>query len=98
MVRRATGDFETPPGMSKQAEGGTMSRPLDFSKPGVLRTEGEHSVAVAEIDALLDAEPAEGSETNDRLEFLSVLVAAYEAHHSASASEGRSPPKSSARQ
>jgi len=58
-----------------------MPTVLDFTKPRVLRTEAEHAVAVAEIDALLDADPAEGSEAYDRLEFLSVLVEAYETKH-----------------
>ena len=54
---------------------------LDFTKPRVLRTEAEYEAAVAEIDALLDADPVEGSEAYDRLEFLSVLVEAYELEH-----------------
>lgn len=54
---------------------------LDFTKPRVLRTEAEYEAAVAEIDALLDADPVEGSEAYDRLEFLSVLVEAYETEH-----------------
>lgn len=37
--------------------------------------------AVAEIDALLDDDPPPGSEGYDRLEFLSVLVQAYEDAH-----------------
>ena len=52
---------------------------LDFRKPHVLRNEKEYRAAVREIDALLDADP--GSEAYDRLEFLSVLVAAYEDEH-----------------
>jgi HTH-type transcriptional regulator / antitoxin HigA len=63
------------------AEGGKMPTILDFTKPRVLRTESEYEAAVAEIDALLDADPAEGSEAYDRLEFLSVLVEAYETEH-----------------
>ena len=58
-----------------------MPTVLDFTKPRVLRTEAEYDAAVAEIDALLDADPVEGSEAHDRLEFLSVLVEAYEAEH-----------------
>lgn len=58
-----------------------MPTVLDFTKPRVLRTEAEYEAAVAEIDALLDAEPAAGSEAYDRLEFLSVLVEAYETEH-----------------
>jgi HTH-type transcriptional regulator / antitoxin HigA len=63
------------------AEGGRMPTVLDFTKPRVLKTEAEYEAAVAEIDALLDADPAEGSEAYDRLEFLSVLVEAYETEH-----------------
>ena len=37
--------------------------------------------AVAEIDALLDTDPQPGSEAYERLEFLSVLVQAYEDTH-----------------
>jgi HTH-type transcriptional regulator/antitoxin HigA len=54
---------------------------LDFTKPHVLRNPREYRAAVAEIDALLDREPNRGSEAFDRLEFLSVLVAAYEDEH-----------------
>src|SRR5438874_13380744 len=54
---------------------------LDFRKPHVLRNEKEYRAAVREIDALLDADPTPGSEAYDRLEFLSVLVAAYEDEH-----------------
>ena len=54
---------------------------LDFTKPRVLRTEAEYEAAVAEIDALLDADPVEGIEAYDRHEFLSVLVEAYEMEH-----------------
>ena len=50
-----------------------MPTVLDFTKPRVLRTEAEYEAAVAEIDALLDADPIAGSEACDRLEFLSVL-------------------------
>jgi HTH-type transcriptional regulator/antitoxin HigA len=54
---------------------------LDFSKPHVLRNEEEYDAAVTEIDALLDA-GALSAEEADRLEFLTLLVEAYdEAHH-----------------
>ena len=55
-----------------------MATALDFSKPHVLRTRKEYEAAIAEIDQLLDAEPRAGTEAYDRLEFLSVLVEAYE--------------------
>ena len=54
---------------------------LDFTKPHVLRTVREYRMAVGEIDALLDGNPKAGSEARDRLEFLSVLVQAYEDEH-----------------
>jgi len=51
---------------------------LDFSTPHVLRTEAEYDAALTEIERLLDAEVARGSEGWDRLEFLSVLAEHYE--------------------
>ena len=54
---------------------------LDFKKPHVLRNAREYKAAVAEIEDLLDREPRRGSEEYDRLEFLSVLVEAYEDEH-----------------
>ncbi|MDE2998478.1 MAG: helix-turn-helix domain-containing protein [Gemmatimonadota bacterium] len=54
-----------------------MTRP-DSSKPHVLRNEAECNAAVSEIDGLLDADPETGSEAYERLEFLSVLVQAFE--------------------
>lgn len=59
----------------------TATAILDFSQPHVLRNEKEYRAAVREIDALLDADAAPGSKAYDRLEFLSVLVAAYEDEH-----------------
>ena len=54
---------------------------LDFVKPHVLRNSREFKAAVAEIDTLLDLHPRRGSDAYDRLEFLSVLVEAYENDH-----------------
>lgn len=54
---------------------------LSFTKPHVLRNRREYKAAVVEIDALLDLDPKRGSELHDRLEFLSVLVQAYEDQH-----------------
>jgi HTH-type transcriptional regulator/antitoxin HigA len=54
---------------------------LDFRKPHVLRNVREYKAAVAEIDALLDQDPKRGSEALDRLEFLSILIEAYEDEH-----------------
>jgi HTH-type transcriptional regulator / antitoxin HigA len=47
----------------------------------VLRNEAEYSAAVEEIEQLLDADPPPHSEAYERLEFLSVLVQAYEDGH-----------------
>ncbi len=55
-----------------------MGKQLDFSRPHVLRDEAEYDAAVREIDGLLDADPKPGSDEYERLEFLSVLVQAYE--------------------
>ena len=54
---------------------------LDFSKPHVLRNVKEFKAAVAELDRLADADPARGTEAYDRLEFLAVLIEAYENDH-----------------
>jgi HTH-type transcriptional regulator/antitoxin HigA len=64
---------------------------LDFSKPHVLRNSREYRAAVREIDELLDADPKRGSEAYDRLEFLSVLVEAYEDEHDPIDESGGSP-------
>ena len=58
-----------------------MAELLDFTKPHVLRNEAEYTAAVAEIDQLLDTAPPPHSEAYERLEFLSVLVQAYEEAH-----------------
>ena len=57
-----------------------MPTVLDFSKPHVLRDEAEYAAAMEEIEDLLDRGVEEG-EDYERLEFLSVLVAAYEEEH-----------------
>ena len=58
-----------------------MAELLDFTKPHVLRNEAEYTAAVTEIDQLLDLDPPPLSEAYERLEFLSVLVHAYEEVH-----------------
>jgi HTH-type transcriptional regulator / antitoxin HigA len=58
-----------------------MTTLLDFSKPHVLRSGEEYDAAVAEIDLLLDREIVPGSEDADRLEFLTLLVEAYDDEH-----------------
>lgn len=54
---------------------------LDFTKPHVLRNAREFKAAVAELDRLADAGARPGTEAFDRLEFLSVLVEAFEDQH-----------------
>ncbi|CAN5317868.1 type II toxin-antitoxin system HigA family antitoxin [soil metagenome] len=58
-----------------------MATVLDFTTPHVLRNDAEYNAAVTEIDALLDADVPEGTSDHERLEFLSVLVQAYEGEH-----------------
>lgn len=58
-----------------------MADLLDFTKPHVLRNEAEYKAATDAIDHLLDADPQPSSESYERLEFLSVLVQAYEDAH-----------------
>src|SRR6266581_1798732 len=58
-----------------------MAELLDFTKPHVLRNEAEYTSAVAEIERLLDIDPPPHSDAYERLEFLSVLVQAYEDTH-----------------
>lgn len=43
-----------------------------------IRTEGEHNSALREIETILELNPRKGSAEYDRLELLSILVAAYE--------------------
>jgi HTH-type transcriptional regulator/antitoxin HigA len=59
-----------------------MATPLlGFAKPHVLRNAREFKAAVAELDNLADANTRPGTEAYDRLEFLSVLIEAYEDEH-----------------
>jgi HTH-type transcriptional regulator/antitoxin HigA len=54
---------------------------LDFSTPHVLRNGREYNAAVGEVEQLLDAQPKKGTRDYERLEFLSVLIQAYEEKH-----------------
>ena len=54
---------------------------LDLTAPRVIRTARDYKAAVAEIDRLLDENPAPRSEAAERLELLSILVEAYEDTH-----------------
>ena len=58
-----------------------MMAELDFTDPHLLRTDEEYEAAVAEVDALLDADPQPGTVEFERLEFLSVLIEEYEDAH-----------------
>lgn len=53
---------------------------LDFTRPHVLRNAREYDAAVSEIDALLDRGRL-SRENEDRLEFLTLLVEAYDDAH-----------------
>lgn len=55
-----------------------MKTVIDLPTPHVLRTAEEYDSAVAEIDRLLDLDPAPFTDDYDRLELLSVLVENYE--------------------
>ncbi|HYJ80607.1 MAG TPA: hypothetical protein VEW03_13425 [Longimicrobiaceae bacterium] len=68
-----------------------MSKELDFTKPHLLRTGEEYAVAVAEVDALLDAEVRPGTDEYERLEFLSVLIEDYDADRTVEADWATSP-------
>jgi HTH-type transcriptional regulator/antitoxin HigA len=59
----------------------STAQTLDFSSPHVLRNGKEYKTAIAEVEALLDADPRRGSADDERLEFLSVLIEAYEDEH-----------------
>ena len=55
---------------------------LDFTTPHVLRNAREYKAAVAEIDRLVDGGARNRArEDEERLEFLSLLVEAYEDDH-----------------
>jgi HTH-type transcriptional regulator/antitoxin HigA len=58
-----------------------MAELLDFTKPHVLRNAAEYNAAIRDIEHLLDTDPPPHSEAYERLEFLSVLVQAYEETH-----------------
>lgn len=50
-------------------------------KPKIIRTEADYEEALARIDSLLEEDPALGSEQEDELEILSLLVERYEEVH-----------------
>lgn len=46
-----------------------------------IRNGKEFHTAVAELDALIDADPREGTRAFDRMELLTILIEAYEEQH-----------------
>lgn len=46
-----------------------------------IRTKADHKAALKLVSRLVDLDPARGTPDGDRLEVMSVLVAAYEAKH-----------------
>ncbi|PWB27422.1 transcriptional regulator [Stenotrophomonas sp. SPM] len=46
-----------------------------------IRTESDYEIALRELEAYFENEPAIGTEEGDRFEILSTLVEAYEAKH-----------------
>jgi antitoxin component HigA of HigAB toxin-antitoxin module/mRNA-degrading endonuclease HigB of HigAB toxin-antitoxin module len=58
-----------------------MAALLDFSTPHLLRNAAEYEAAHAEVLALLDANPKPDTAEHDRLEFLTVLIEAYDREH-----------------
>lgn len=51
---------------------------LDFRRPHLLRNDLEYEAALAEVERLMEEEPPVGTPAYERLEFLAVLVEAYE--------------------
>lgn len=47
----------------------------------IIKTDAEHALALARLDALMDQDPAEGSAAADELELLAMLIDQYEARH-----------------
>lgn len=58
-----------------------MEKLLDFTKPHLLRSPEEYDAAIQEIDRLVDLRLTPGTDLYERLEFLAVLVEAYEDEH-----------------
>lgn len=58
-----------------------MTDLLDFSTPHLLRDVAEYDAAHAELLSLLDTDPAPKTPEHDRLEFLTVLIDAYDREH-----------------
>ena len=57
----------------------TATKPTPVLHP--IRNGKEFQSAVIELDALIDADPREGSVAYDRMELLTILIGAYEEQH-----------------
>lgn len=68
-----------------------MNTVFDLPNPHVPRTAEEYDDVVAEIDRLLDLDPAPFSADADRLELLSLLVENYDQEHHPIDDSGLSP-------
>jgi HTH-type transcriptional regulator/antitoxin HigA len=58
----------------RRTRNGAIGDPVEHA----IRSQREYKSALGEIEALLDLNPAKGSDEYDRLELLSILVEAYE--------------------
>lgn len=54
---------------------------MEISEAGPIQSEEEYDEAARMLDELLDRDPEAGTEQHDLLDFLSVLIEAYEAKH-----------------
>lgn len=70
-----------------------MATALDFSAQHLIRNEAEYDAAVSEMDRLLDENPREGSRAEERIEFLSLLIEAYDRKHHAFVGDDVTPPQ-----
>lgn len=46
-----------------------------------IRTEADHLAALAEVDQLIEEDPAPGTSAGDKLDILATLIEAYERNH-----------------
>lgn len=58
-----------------------MTTALDFSSPYLIRNDAEYDEVVAELNRLLDENPDEGSDADETIEFLSLLIEDYHRKH-----------------
>jgi len=55
-----------------------MADTLDFRRPHLLRNDAEYETAMREVEELMGRASAPGTADHERLEFLSLLIEAYE--------------------